>query len=98
MNEKRFIDAQKTAQSKLTVQPAEPELLEWEQQMNEAKVEDKQVEELNKDQKSLDRVPEKSVYLLVKQGEKWKLPDGPLEGNDLLHEVRGACIYLIFLL
>ncbi|KAI9017506.1 hypothetical protein BC832DRAFT_618053 [Gaertneriomyces semiglobifer] len=85
--EQRWLEAQERAEAEagklgekyVPVQPKEEELLALQVASREG-AKEKEAE------KSLDRKGERTLYLLVKGKDGWRLPEGALEGSEVLHE------------
>ena len=69
----------------MVVQPTEPELLEWSKQQELIPKDDS----IDKNLKSLCRLPTESLYLFLKRGKNWELPESSLNHrlDEALHEV-----------
>jgi large subunit ribosomal protein L46 len=82
LTEERWNKAQ-SQNAPFLVQPAEPELSEWVEESSKAP------EANEEDFKSLDRKAREFLYLFVKKGDQWVLPESPLPSDPatVLHEV-----------
>lgn len=81
--DKEKFEAQKIAAAQLAEQEGE----------NEEMMPREHPSDVNKDYKDLNRAGMRNLYLLVKSTDLWQFPEGSLENNELLHQVRFSCMY-----